>query len=317
MLDFFNQYPIIKWILVGFGVLYFLDKYGIWSPIDNLLNRRGRYKFKMRSHLNKQQLNQLIAYFNKGEYHNVEQLFKGFNDSYRAFGFKSLGQYGEQSVSDAWLVKEPNNDLPKIIKGHQLIHQAWEVRGRDTIDTVSNQNQNTFKGYLKKAEKLLLKVDLNTSNYKVSCVASLFTIYKAIDVNREKVHQLFKETDRQSPNNAELHAHYFSFVSPKWGASEDELNAYMSHLNSQSPFIQDLILAQYYFDLVHLYDYEDDDKNILQFIESVKAKTISDDNLFKYDLYLLLYWLSNNLDLRSLEKYFKKQIEPYWEDEID
>ncbi len=316
MLDFFNQYPIVKWILIGLGVLYVLDKYGIWSPIDNLLNRRGRYRFKMRSHLNNIQLNQLISYFNKGEYHNVEQLFKGFNDSYRAFGFKSLGQYGDMSVSDAWLTKESNNDLPKIIKGYQLIHQAWEVRGRETIDMVSNQNQNTFKGYLQKAEKLLTKVDLNTSKFKANCVASLLKIYKATDANRDAVHQLFADTNKEFPDDAELHFNYFSFVSPKWGASEDELNAYMSHLDSQSPFIQDLILAQYYFDLVHFYDYKDYDKRILQFIESVKAKTISDDNLFKYDLYLLLYWLSNNLELKALEKHFKNQIGNYWTDEI-
>ncbi len=314
MLDFFNQYAIAKWILAGFGVLYFLDKYGIFSPIDNLLNRRGKYKFKMQSHLDNPKLKQLIGYFNNSEYHNVEQTLKSLNASYRAFAFKSLGQYTDVTISDAWLAKEPNNDLPKIIKGYQLIHKAWEVRGRDTIDTVSNQNQNTFKSYLKKAEAVLLKVDQNNTIYKNNCVSSLLKIYKAIEVNRENTHQLFQRTIEEFPNDAELHLNYFSFISPKWGASEDELNRYMNELNSKSPFIQDLILAQYYFDLVHLYNYKDQDGKIQQFMETVRSNTINNENLFRYELYLLLYWLANNLENKPLEKHYKSLITDYWED---
>ena len=90
MMDFFNQYPIIKWVLVGFGILYFLDKYGIFSPIDNLINRIGKYKFKMSSHLNNPKLKELIVYFNKKQFSNVEQSLKGMNESYQAFAFKSF-----------------------------------------------------------------------------------------------------------------------------------------------------------------------------------------------------------------------------------
>ena len=121
----------------------------------------------MYSHLNNPKLKQLLNYFNKKQFSNVEQTLKSMNASYRAFAFKSLGQYGEIDVSDVWLKKEPNNDLPKIIKSYQLIHKAWEIRGRGTIDTVSNQNQIVFKKHLKKGEALLLEVNQNSK--PVSC----------------------------------------------------------------------------------------------------------------------------------------------------
>ncbi|CAM1357978.1 hypothetical protein [Tenacibaculum xiamenense] len=313
MIEFFKEYSIVKWVLVGFGVLYFLDKYGIFSPIDNLINRIGKYKFKMYSHLNNPKLKELINYFNKMQFSNVEQSLKGMNSSYRAFAFKSLGQYGKMEISDQWLHKDPSNNLPKIVKAYQLINKAWEIRGRGTIDTVSNQNQVAFKNNLKKAETLLLEVE-SSSPFDSNCVASLLKIYKATDMNREYVHKLFNDAIKKYPDDEELHFNYFAFISPKWGASEEELQAYLKNLTAQSPFIQYLILAQYYFDIVHLYDYKDDNKEIKRFIEGMKTKIFEEDQLYKYELYLLLYWLSNNLELKGLEKHYKKILTPYWED---
>lgn len=313
-MNFFSQYPIVKWILIGFGILYFLDKYGIFSPVDNLINRIKKYKFNMHSHLNNPKLQELIVYYNKEQFSNVAQSLKMMNASYRAFAFKSLGQYGAQEVSDIWLDKEPHNDLPKIIKGYQLIHKAWEIRGRGTSDTVSNQNRVAFRNHLKQAEALLVTIDLNSSWYATNCTASLLKIYKAIEVNRSEVHQLFQTIAAKYPDDIELHFNYFAFVSPKWGATDEEQNNYLSKLNSRAPFIQNLILAQYYFDLVHLYDYKDEDKKIAEFIESFTTVSFDSDALFQYELYLLLYWLSNNLNLKDLEQFYKNILEPYWED---
>lgn len=314
MLTFLNEYPIIKWVLAFFGVLYLLDKYGIFSPIDNLINRIGKYKFKMYSHLNNPKLKEVVSYFNKKQFSNVEQSLQYMNSSYRAFAFKSLGQYGEIMVSDEWLKKDAQNSLPKIIKAYQLIHKAWEIRGRGTIDTVSNQNQVAFKDHLKKAESLLLDIG-NLDAFDSNCVASLLKIYKVIDMNRNYVHKLFHDAIVKYPDDAELQFNYMAFVSPKWGASEEELMNYLNTiLISQSPFIQYLIKAQYYFDLVHLYNYKDEDKKIRRFVEKMKTKIFEEDELYRYELYLLLYWLSNNLKLKTLEKHYKQILEPYWED---
>ncbi|MFD2562921.1 hypothetical protein [Aquimarina rubra] len=314
MEEYFYQYPIIKWILIGAGVLYLLDKYGIFSPVDNLINLIGRYKFKSHGHLNDPQLKQITEYFNKKQFSNVEQLLKSFNAGKRSFAFQSLGQYGDSNVTDEWIKKESANDLPKIIKGYQLIHKAWEIRGRGTIDSVSNQKQVAFKNHLKKAEAILVAISLKTSVYRTNAVACLLTIYKAIDANRQYVHQLFEDTIKQFPEDAELHFSYLQFVSPKWGATVEEYENYINRMNEWSPFIQQLILAQYYFDLNYFQDYDDPEGKIDQFMSEIKAKPIENTNPYRYELYKLLYWTASNLNLAQHKTYYKEMAAPYLQD---
>ena len=314
MINFFNQYPLVKWILVGFGILYFLDKYGIFSPIDNLINRIGKYKFKNQAHLNNPKLKEIITFFNKKQFSNVEKTLKSMNSSERSFAFESLGQYGDIKISNEWINKEPNNDLPKIIKGYQLIHKAWEIRGRGTIDSVSNEKLVSFKKHLKKAEAILIEVNNKNSIFKANAVACLLTIYKAIDANRQYVHQLFEDVISEFPENVELHKNYLEFVSPKWGATVEEYENYLNRINEWNPFIQQLILAKYYFDLNYFHDYQDSDGEIEQLMAEVKAAPIENTNLYRYELYKILYWTASNLGMIEHEAYYKEMALPYLED---
>ena len=313
-MEFFSQYPLVKWILVGFGILYFLDKYGIFSPVDNLINLIGRYKYKSQAHLNEPKLKEVIEYFNKKQFSNVEQSLKSMSASQRSFAFESLAQYGDTKITDEWIKKEPNNDLPKIIKGYQLIHKAWEIRGSGTIDTVSNEKQVSFKKQLKKAEEVLITVSKNNTTYKTNAVACLLTIYKVIDANRQYVHQLFEDAIKMAPDDAELHKSYLAFVSPKWGATDEEYKNYLNRINDWSPFIQQLIQAQYYFDLNYFHDYQDTDGKIAQLMAEVKATSIESTNLHRYELYKILYWTATNLEMNEFKAYYKQMAAPYLQD---
>lgn len=313
-MNFFNEYPLVKWILVGFGILYFLDKYGIFSPVDNLMNLFGRYKFKSTAHLNDPKLKEVIDYFNNKQFSNVEQSLKSMSASQRSFAFESIGQYGDTKITDEWISKEPNNDLPKIIRGYQYIHRAWEIRGRGTIDTVSNEKIASFKKQLKKAEEVLIAVSKNNNTYEANAVSCLLTIYKAIETNREYVHQRFEDAIKETPNDAELHKNYMAFVSPKWGASVEEYENYLNRINEWAPFIQQLILAQYYFDLNYFHDYKDDEGKIAALMEEVKTTTFESHNLHRYELYKVLYWTATNLEMKEFKAYFKEMAAPYLED---
>ncbi|AZJ33502.1 hypothetical protein SAMN05444344_0700 [Tenacibaculum mesophilum] len=314
MIDFFNQYPIVKWILIGLGILYFLDKYGIFSPVDNLINLIGRYKFKSHAHLNDLKLKEVIIFFNKRQFSNVEQTLKSMNSSQRSFAFESLGQYGNIKISDEWITKDNNNDLPKIIKGYQLIHKAWQIRGRGTIDSVSNEKLASFKKHLKKAEAILIEVNNKNSSFKTNIISCLLDVYKAINANRQYVHQLFENVINEFPDDAELHKNYLAFVSPKWGASVEEYENYLNRMNEWAPFIQQLILAQYYFDLIYFHNYQDDEGKIEQLMTEVRTAPIENINLHRYELYKLLYWAASNLGLIEHETYYKEKALPYLED---
>ncbi len=72
-MNFLNEYPWVQWVLIVLGVLYILDKYFNFSPIDKLINRVDTYKFKMFSHLNDKRLKQLIIDFNQKQFDIINE----------------------------------------------------------------------------------------------------------------------------------------------------------------------------------------------------------------------------------------------------
>ncbi len=314
MIDFFSNYPYVKWILIGLGVLAILSKYLKFDPIDKLINRAvKKYKFEEFNHLNDEKLKHLVELFNQQNFTEVIEMFTGFGPSYRSFGFRALGQYGDMDVTDTWIAKEKNHELPKVIKSYQLVHKAWEVRGRGTIETVSKQNLAQFKKYLDQAKALLL-THQDESEYKLNIHALLLKVYKSIDIDRDVIHRTFSEVEVSGTNNAELNFNYFSAISLKWGGSKEEMDPYFNSMGDKSEFINNLILAQYYFDNVHLWDGKDANLKMKDFLEQAKSLRIDDSELYRYEFYLLLYWLSNNLEYDDLEDYYKRLTQPFVRD---
>lgn len=313
MMNFFSEYPIVKWILVGLGVLYLLERYLGLDLWDKLFNKKQKYRFTETNHLHDEKLKSLIALFNTKHFKEVENQFKGFNSSYRSFGFRSLGQYGNIEITEEWLKSESESTVAQMIKGYQLIFKAWEVRGRDTIDTVSEKDIQKFKEILFEAKSILKKV--STSLFEMNRVASLLKIQKALrDENRAYLHHLYDTANELDPNNVELNFNYFSAISIKWGGTDEELQQYFKIINTKSEFIQILISTQYYYDNIHLYDYEDSKGTIENFLVQMRDKTIDTSELYRFELYVLLYWIANNLGFETLESHFKQLALPYWQD---
>ena len=123
MMEFFESYPFVKWILIGFGVLAILSKYFSFDPIDKLINRIGRYKFEEINHLEEDRLKHLIGLMKEGRWSELTKSMRGFEPSYTSFGFRTLGQYADLKQINAWQEAEPENNLPKIILQHIRIQQ--------------------------------------------------------------------------------------------------------------------------------------------------------------------------------------------------
>lgn len=312
MNEFFTNYPFAKWVLIGFGVIAILARYMKFGFFNKQNNRNG-YKFEEVNHLENEQLKNLLVLFNEQKWNKIDEHFVHFNSSYRSFGFRTFGQYADDNKLNEWLVKEPNNDLPKIIKAYRLAFQGWEYRGRHSIDTVSSQNLALFKSCLRDAREILISIK-HDSRFKVNANALLLKLYKALDTDRKTIHQTYQDVLSGNENHAELNFNYFSAISLKWGGSQEEVDTYLQSLENKSEFIHNLIIAQYYFDYVHMMEGEDDQLRIKSFIEQMKTFSIANDELYKYEFYLLLYWLSNNLEYTKLENYYKQLIQPFWKD---
>ncbi len=312
MMEFSNRYEWWQITLAGFGVLYVLDKYFGISPIDKFLDREKKYNFKMFSHLHDSRLKNIIKKFNDKKFSEVEEELKNMTQSYRSFAFKSLGQYWDIKVVDEWISQDSSASLPKVIKSYILIYTAWEARWRHSIDTVSEKKLQIFKDNLQQARQLL--EDLKSPHFQTNIAANLLTIYKANNVSRDTIHECFKSTEKIDKYDVELNFNYFAAISYKWWWSQEELDEYFGSLNTRSEFIQQLINAQYYFDLVHMWNHEDDNRNIEKFLLDLKKADISEDEPYRYELYVLLWWIANNLEYEQLETHFKHLALPYWKD---
>lgn len=314
MAEFIQNYPIIKWVLIGLGVIAVLSKYLNLDLIDILFKRKEKgYQFEETNHLNDSQLKSLIDLLNSKEWITITKKIQQFSDSYRSFAFRTLGQYGKIEHIEEWISKEPSKTLPQLVKAYYLVHKAWEIRGRDTIDNVSDKNIRLFKETLQEAKELLLSIR-NKADYGVNINALLLKIYRALNTERSIIHSTFKEAEQNHPNHAELNFNYYSAISKKWGGTEEEINQYHASLETKSDFIHNLIIAQYYFDYAHLYHGEDQTSQVNQFLLAMKNFLMPTDELYKYEFYLLLYWTSNNLEYKQLEEYYKPLTLPYWKD---
>ena len=312
MTEFFSNYPYVKWILVGLGVLAILSKYLDFDPID-MLFRRKKYKFQEINHLNDPVLKKLVQLFKEHKWDEVSKELKSLKHSYLTFGFRALGQYADPRDIEQWIEEQPHVDLPKIIKSYSLVFKAWEVRGRGTIDTVSKNDLAKFKSMLVEAKDILVKLN-HRGSYQLNIHAHLLKIYKAIDTERNVIHQTYRNVVALDPNHAELNFNYFAAISPKWGGNSEEVNDYLNELEQKSDFINYLITAQYYFDYVHIMDGKDDAGKMKTFLFEMKSMALPQEELYRYELYLLLYWLSNNLEYRELESYYRDLVAPYCKD---
>ncbi|MCG8569469.1 MAG: hypothetical protein MJB14_04965 [Spirochaetes bacterium] len=317
---------IIAVILGICAILYVLEKYlkidplgkgfnGFLSILGRIMRKFWKYNFIEFTHLNDPVLLKLIEDFNQENYREVEKTINTLSPSYRSFAFRCLGQNGKLENADNW-INGQDSVLAKVIKSYQIIHEAWEVRGRGTIDTVSKKNRELFQKYLADAEQLLLEAKQEKSEYLPNINASLIKIYRAMYVEREKIHGVFQEADQGYPNHTELNFNYFSAISYKWGGTEEELNRYFDTLDDRPLFIQYLVLAQFYRDLLSMADYEDEDGKIVTFVNNSLNLEIDKDELYRFELYLLLYWTSDLLDLKKQTAYFKNLIQPYWNDDV-
>lgn len=310
--EFLGRYEWWQFVLALLGILYVLDKYFGISPVDMLIDREKKYSFKIFSHLQLPELKQLIQKFQQKDFHEVSNDLHTMQGDKRSFAFLSLWQYGNIKTTDKWIAQDETSEIPKIVKSYQLIHEAWQVRGSGSIDSVSEKNLTTFKQYLREAGKLIS--DIHSKEFQTNISSNLLTIYKTSHTPRDIIHSCFALADTVKQNDIELHLSYFSAISPKWGGSQDELHAYFDTLDKKPNLLQKLIHAQYYFDIIHMWNYDDGDGKIEKFLEEVKNTHFDVSDLYRFELYKISYWIANNLGLKKLEKHFKWLASPYMKD---
>lgn len=311
---------LIQYALGALAVVVLLEKtIGIKNLLDfakTLIGAIGPYKFKSYSHCHDPKLLNLIKQFEDKDFIQVEKTLLAFSPDYRDFGLNALGDIEDSSIAQAWIQQSPDHDLPKIILAQHKITQAWQARGVGFAKSVKQENMDAYKNYLKEAQEILQTAKAQTSEFDINKDVALLTVYRGIDLeDRTPIHQTFEHGMSLNPENIGLHLSYFSAISEKWGGTREELDRYFNSLPETPKLLEQCILSTYYWDLIKVYDMDDEktESMIKNFVRHVDATHKNENSLYRFNLYLDLYWISSVL-VEDLEEKYYTLVKPYWDD---
>lgn len=275
------------------------------------------YTYTKNEHCNDPKLLAIVEKFKQHKFKEVRDELLGFSADYREFAFKSLGEVKNTSLFESWIKEYPNDDLPQVTFAYHKVIQGWEIRGVGSVSSVSEEDLARFKSLLKEAQAILLKSKEISSEFDINKNVCLLTLFKAIDLeDRAIIHETFQHGLSINPHHIGLHIAYFIAISEKWGGTRDELNAYFEQVPNEPTLLGQCIQALYYWDLIKVYQVDDaeTEQKIKDFIMQIDQQGgIPKDNLYRYELYLRLYWLSSVL-LQGLEDKYYRLVQPYWDD---
>ena len=274
------------------------------------------YTYTKNEHCNDPKLLAIVENFKQHNFNEIKDKFLDFSADYREFAFKSLGEVKDTSIVESWIKKYPDDDLPQIVLAYHKVIQGWEIRGVGSVSSVSEEDLTRFKALLKEAQAILLKSKEKSSEFDINKNVCLLTLYKVIDLeDRVIIHETFQHGLSLNPHHIGLHIAYFIAISEKWGGTRDELNTYFEQVPNKPTLLGQSIQALYYWDLVKVYQVDDDEteQKIKDFIMQIDQQGIPKDSLYRYELYLRLYWLSSVL-LQGLEDKYYRLVKPYWDD---
>lgn len=289
------------------------------SLLKVIINRIKRmifgYRYTKYSHCHDPQLLELLEDFKNKKFNQVENKLINFKSDYRDFGISTIAELQDETLINSW-INESKSDVAQITLAEFKLNQGWKYRGVGSIDTVNEEDYKNFQKCIKEAKELLLELLKKTPEFNIEKIVRLLTIYKAIDIDREEIHKIFKAGLEIAPQHIGLHIKYFQAISPKWGGTKEEIHNYMNNFLPNEPkLIEQSVLAMYYWDLIKVYDVDDKNltKEIVSFINEIDHKGLPKDNLYRFPLYLSLQWLCSS-NAENLERKYYRLAKRYWDD---
>ncbi len=274
------------------------------------------YTYTKHEHCNDPKLLALVEDFKNHKFDKVEETLLSFSADYRDFGFNSLGEVADISIVNKWIAESPDSDIPQLVLAYHKVVQGWIIRGVGSASSVEESEMQKFKSLLHEAKDILMKIRKNKSEFDIQKDICLLTLCKAINLeDRTLIHETFQHGLTIDPKSIGLHIAYFIAVSEKWGGTREELDAYLSQVPNEPALLNQCIQTLYFWDLIKVYQIDDEntEKQIAEYIKEIDRKGISKDNLYRYNLYLRMYWLSSLL-VEGLEDKYYNLVKPHFDD---
>ncbi|MBS9776378.1 MAG: hypothetical protein KGV57_04750 [Fusobacterium sp.] len=279
--------------------------------------KQGYADNEKREHCNDPILLSLVEEFKNKNFNKVEEMLKGFSDDYKEFGFNSLGEVNNENLFKEWVDTNSENELPKLAHAYFKIVQGSIIRGIGPVSSVDDEDMEKFHKLFLEAEEILLGLEKLSKEFEIYKYIGLLTVRKINNSeDREFIHELFKKGLAIKYNHIGLHIAYFITISEKWGGTREEIDKYFEEIPAEPELLSQCISAIYYWDLIRVYQIDDEDtENVIRkFMMDIDTSKI-ENNLYRYSLYLRVYWLSSMIQ-ESLEDKYYNLVKDYWDDQV-
>ena len=128
-----------------------------------------------------------------------------------------------------WARNEPQAALPRLLRGCQLIEDAWNARGHG--QSVSQQGKEQFRAHLAAAEvELHAAAALDPAD--PSPFAFLITVARGLNRGLPAAQRWFAEATARDPEHEGAHRAMLAFVCEKWHGSHDAMFAFARQAGS-------------------------------------------------------------------------------------
>ncbi|MBF0545278.1 MAG: tetratricopeptide repeat protein [Candidatus Riflebacteria bacterium] len=171
----------------------------------------------------------------KGDFDSIEktfqdllrerQLFEGesyLNIAYSRFETADKNhQTLEERIND-WLKTRPSSHFAFACKGHLLVTEAWEARGKGESSLVTKESKKLFEELLKSAKFCLNKAYESDPSDPI-VPAKLITVAMGLGEGREEVEKQFARAIKADKNEKEAYTSKLESLKPEWGGSTSEM----------------------------------------------------------------------------------------------
>src|SRR5215472_2636872 len=173
----------------------------------------------------------------RGEWQNADALLgnlQGWDE--RAFLVGALSEWpGRPGWLDEWYRKRSlSSAVPGLVRGAHSIFWAWEARGSQTGDKVSDDAFRLFLSRLQAAER-----DLEEAAFKnmedPTPWAFLITCGMGRQAGAELIRRRFEQATKRHPDNYGAHLRMLVSLTEKWGGSHEAMFRFAREAAAKAP----------------------------------------------------------------------------------
>jgi tetratricopeptide (TPR) repeat protein len=222
----------------GIALTYYIDEIG--SIIGNEINYS---KSKIESNSSSRYLGSLTDLLKIGNYSQIEtwikELLSRRNINKESDELTDIYIYIAKEIPNVlpilndWCNKSPNSHVPWTARGTFYVYYAWEARGSEWADSVTDDKAILFIERLEQAQTDLEKAyQLNPED--PNAPAQLINVAMGLGLDSDYMETQFQRAIKADPNHFKAHRTKLLYLMPKWYGSADKVFDFIRQIKEKT-----------------------------------------------------------------------------------